>query len=149
VTQGTAHAASGSSPSAVRRAAPIVALVLAVPALVYFAYRGYTRGEKATRTVVVKNDGALCVGAETGGDAGGGGDAGAASGVDLRAEQSLAIGVRSACLSTRCVTDRTAKCSVKREGSKLLVTSEMSWTSPTDLGERCPPECAPVEATCA
>lgn len=131
-----------ASPSPARKAATIVTLVAALPLLGYLAWRGHHRGEKTTRVVVTRDEGVLCLGAETGGDAG-------TAVVELRAEQPLAIGVRSSCLSTKCVTDRAAKCSVKREGSTIKVTSELSWTAPTDLGQRCPQECTFVEAACA
>jgi hypothetical protein len=114
---------------------------LAIVAAVYTFYRGWTRKPSTQTAVTLTNEGTLCLGAATGGDAG--------AGADLRAEQPLAIGVRSACLSNSCVTHRVGKCAAKREGSKITVTSELSWQGPLDMTARCSEECAHVEAACA
>lgn len=107
---------------------------------------GCLRPESDKQTVRLHDQGTLCLGVAAGGDGGAGQGA---HGVELRADQSLAIGVRSACLSDACATRRTAKCSVKREGSKIVVTGDLSWTAPTDLDHRCPAECSHLEASCA
>ena len=109
------------------------ALVLALVGLAVVACRAAPEVQK----VELHDDGAICVGAAV--DAGG---------VDLRADEALAIGIRSSCLSTSCVTNRAAKCSVKRDGERLVVSSEMSWVSPEDLGKKCGQDCSFLEATC-
>ncbi|MBX3185484.1 MAG: hypothetical protein KF819_00660 [Labilithrix sp.] len=94
------------------------------------------------RRVVSRDRGTLCVGAAVAGD---GGDT---FGVDLHEGQPLPVSVKSGCLSNGCATERSAKCSVQREGDKLVVKSELSWRGPEDLGYRCPQECTPLEARC-
>jgi len=123
-----------------RQGLAVVAILLGIAGGVYTFYRGWTRKAPTSTTVTVSNEGTLCLGAAAGGDAG--------VGVDLKAEQPLAIGVRSQCLSNSCITHRTSKCAVKREGSNLLVTSELSWLGPADLRQRCSEDCNYVEAAC-
>lgn len=123
-----------------RQGLAFVAIFFGIAGAVYTFYRGWTRHTPTTATVTITNDGILCVGAAAGGDAG--------VGVELKAEQPLAIGVRSQCLSNSCVTHRTSRCAVKREGSNLLVTSELSWLGPADMREKCREDCSYVEAAC-
>jgi hypothetical protein len=92
------------------------------------------------RERVVLRDGAeLCVGVPTG-------DAGVAGPVDLPRDKPLSVVVRTGCLSA-CAKERKAKCSVKRELDKLVVSSELSWTLPYDLAH-CVGACSALEATC-
>lgn len=136
------RASREATPEAPRRQGlAFVAIGVGVVAAGYTFYRGWTRKPATDTPVVVANQGTLCVGAAEGGDAG--------RGADLRADQPLAIGVRSQCLSNSCVTHRAAKCAVKRDGSKITVTSELSWRGPLDPNERCAQECAYIEAACA
>ena len=99
------------------------------------------------RRVTLKDEGSLCLGLAVegvdGGDAGKG-----ATGVDLRAGQPLAISVRTPCLSNYCATARSSKCTVKREGKQLVVTSQLSWIGPEDLGTACPQDCTFLDAQC-
>ena len=98
------------------------------------------------RRVVLRNEGALCVGpapVTEGEDA-----ATPVAGVDVGAGQPLAIAVRSGCLSNICATARSAKCSVKRDGDRLLVTSELGWLGPEDIGAPCPQKCTVLDAQC-
>ena len=88
--------------------------------------------------VRVADDGAICLGAT----------ADAAAGVDLRANEPLEISIRSQCLSTACATSRSAKCSVKRDGERLLVTSALTWIGPEDIGQKCGADCTFLEAKC-
>jgi hypothetical protein len=117
--------------------------LLAIGALVVVVVASCKRVDP--RRVLVKDDGALCLGAPPAVD---GGDGRAPAGVDLQAGQALAISVRSPCLSNVCATGRSSKCAVKREGDRLLVTSELTWIGPEDLGTRCPHECTFLDATC-
>jgi hypothetical protein len=118
-----------------RRASPVV-VVLAV-LLVAACKHDIDR-----KLVTTKNQGTLCLGARVGGDAG------ATSPADLPAGQPLAITVRSMCLSDACATARSAKCSVKRDGDRVVVTSEMVWKGPDEIGYRCPAECSFLDAHC-
>ena len=97
------------------------------------------------RRVTLKGTGALCLGTATELD---GGDGGAPAGIELAAGQPLAISVRSPCLSNVCATERSSKCAVKREGDRLIVTSELTWIGPEDLGRPCPQDCTFLEAQC-
>lgn len=96
------------------------------------------------RRVTLQGTGALCLGAA----AVDGGEGGVSLGVDLAAGQPLAISVRSPCLSNVCATERGSKCAVKREGDRLVVTSELTWIGPEDLGRPCPKDCTFLEAEC-
>jgi hypothetical protein len=93
----------------------------------------------------MRDDGTLCLGAAADVD---GGEGRVRAGVDLVAGQPLPIRVRSGCLSNACATARSSKCAVKRDGARLLVTSELTWIVPEDLGARCPKECTFLDATC-
>ena len=95
------------------------------------------------RRVVLHDDGALCLGAVAVE-----GDGGLPRGVDLSAGQPLAISIRSSCLSTVCATARSSKCTVKRDGERLVVTSELTWIGPEDLGRPCPRDCTFLDAEC-
>jgi hypothetical protein len=97
------------------------------------------------RRVTLKGTGALCLGAAAEAD---GGEGGVPAGVDLAAGQPLAISVRSPCLSNVCATERTSKCTVKRDGDRLVVASELSWVGPEELGRPCPQDCTFLEAQC-
>lgn len=122
---------------------PARTLALGALAGVVCLASGCLRRDSDTQGVRQHDQGKLCLGAASGeGDAG-------PHGLDLRADQPLAISVRSACLSDACATNRTAKCGVRREGSKLVVTSDLAWTAPTDLERRCPGDCSHLEATCS
>lgn len=139
------RASGGAAPSASasasrRQGLAVVAIFLGIIAAVYTFYRGWTRKPSTQTAVTLTNEGTLCLGAATGGDGG--------TGADLRAEQPLAIGVRSLCLSDSCVSHRVGKCAAKREGSKITVTSELSWQGPVDLSQHCSETCSHVEAAC-
>lgn len=97
------------------------------------------------RRVTLKETGALCLGTAAEVD---GGEGGVPAGIDLAAGQPLAISVRSTCLSNVCATERSSKCTVKREGERLVVTSELTWIGPEDLGRPCPKDCTFLEAQC-
>jgi len=108
-----------------------------------FAVVGVSCRQKVDpRRVVLHDDGELCLGAAPGLDAGG------PAGVDLRAGEPLALRVRSACLSNACATERSSKCTVKRDGDRLVVASELTWIGPEDLSQKCPRDCTFVEAPC-
>lgn len=114
--------------------------LLAVAALAVVV--GSCKREVDPRRVVLHDDGALCLGVAPALDGGG------PAGFELRADQPLAMSVRSGCLSDLCATARSSKCSVKREGDRLVVTSELAWMGPEDLGRRCPRDCSYLEAPC-
>jgi hypothetical protein len=120
--------------------------LLAIGALVLVAVVVSCRHEVDPRRVVMQDDGALCLGTSADLD---GGEGGAPAGVDLRAGEPLAVTVRSPCLSNVCAKARTSKCSVKRDGGRLVVTSELTWLGPEDYGFRCPSDCTFLDATCA
>ena len=88
----------------------------------------------------------LCLGTAAEVDDGGAG--GVPAGVDLVAGEPLAVSVRSPCLSNVCATERSSKCTVTREGARLVVTSELTWIGPEDLGRPCPRDCTFLEAQC-
>jgi len=101
-----------------------------------------------TANVHLRDEGTLCLGApREAGDADR--DAASSSSVEVTANHPLAVAVRSACLSGSCATNRAARCSVKREGSRVVVTSDLSWTAPTAIDRFCSQDCTPLEATCA
>lgn len=127
-----------------RHGLAITGLVIATLALGYLFYRGWTRAPKTHVPVAIVDVGALCIGAAIGGDAG----AGTTGGSDVRADQPLAIGVRGPCLSDGCVKNRAGKCTTKREGSKIVVTSELSWSGPLDPDTYCSTTCSSIEAAC-
>ena len=88
---------------------------------------------------VQRNVGVLCVGA-TRSDAGTG---------EVVADQPVPIVVRTLGCLDSCTRDRTATCSVKRDGQKLVVTSEIAWHSKDDsIGKACAGECTVMEASC-
>lgn len=97
------------------------------------------------RRVSVHDVGALCVGGLAEID---GGEGGVPAGVDVRAGEPLAIAVRSPCLSNVCAIARTAKCTVKREGERLVVTSDLGWVGPEEIGKACPHDCTFLDAQC-
>ena len=94
------------------------------------------------RRVTLRETGVLCLGTAAEVD-----DAGA-GGVDLAAGEPLAVSVRSPCLSNVCATERSSKCTVTRDGARLVVTSELTWIGPEDLGRPCPRDCTFLEAQC-
>jgi hypothetical protein len=97
--------------------------------------------EPDTQRVVIKDNAMLCMGV---------GIAGSAGRAELRAGQTLPVIVRSlGCLSNECATKRQAQCAVKRDGNKLVVTSELSWTAPGALERPCPGTCSMLDATCS
>ena len=95
------------------------------------------------RRVFVHNEGAVCLGPSV--DL----DAAAPQGVDLAPNIPLAIGVRSQVLSDMCATSRTSSCSVKRDGDRLIVKSELSWLGPAELDVKCRGATSVLEARCA
>lgn len=115
-------------------------IVVATACVVVACKRSY---EDDLRRVVVRDHGALCLGV-----ASGAADAGRGASTSVVAGAPLAVRVRTGCLSLACSTKRESRCAVKREGNKLVVSSELSWRAPSDIGARCPRECEALEATC-
>jgi hypothetical protein len=99
---------------------------------------GSCKPDADPRRVVLRDEGELCIGAPSPGDS-----------VDVRAGAPLTLGVRSACLSDTCVTARSATCRVRREGQRLVVSSELAWRGPEELDTKCPRDCSFIEATCS
>jgi hypothetical protein len=95
------------------------------------------------RRVFVRDEGAVCFGPAV--DV----DAAAPQNVDLAADQKLSVSVRSGVLSDMCATQRTSTCAVKREGDRLVVTSELSWLAPGELDVKCRGPTSILEARCA
>lgn len=96
-------------------------------------------GCKAKDDRIIQRDlGVLCVGAERSD----------ASAGELRADQAVPIIVRTSGCLDATTRDRSAKCSVKRDGDKLVVTSEMAWHADEDIGKT-RGECKYLEASCA
>lgn len=89
--------------------------------------------------IIQRDTGVLCVGANRSD----------ASTGELRVDQAVPVIVKTPGCLDACTKDRTAKCSVKREGDKLVVSSEMAWHGPEDIGQKCKGECTVMEASCA
>ncbi|HEY8075207.1 MAG TPA: hypothetical protein VIF62_13880 [Labilithrix sp.] len=95
-----------------------------------------------TQRVVQKDTGILCIGAPVPSLDGG-------TVATIRDNQKITIVVRSAgALSDACATKRQAKCSTKRDGTRILVSSELSWSSPPEM-ERCAGTSSTLETTCS
>lgn len=91
--------------------------------------------------IVKKDEGALCLGLLSH-------DAGVQPTTEIAANETIAVTVKTACLSDKCATDRTKICTAKREGARIVIASEMAWVAPTEIGQPCPGTCSPIEAHC-
>jgi hypothetical protein len=102
------------------------------------------RPSEPKANVVVKDDGVLCLGAPVADP-----DAGPAGLAEVRANDAIPIAVRAhGCLVDRCATARKARCSAKREGKRIVVTSELSWLAPESM-DPCPGPCSFLDAKCS
>ena len=111
-------------------------LLVLVP-LVFGA--GCVRAREETQAVAVHDRGTLCLGL--------GGDGGVAAVVE---DEPLRVIVRSGCLADRCATGRSGSCGVKVDGTRVVVTSDLAWTAPVDVGSTaCRGACSPIETLCA
>jgi hypothetical protein len=93
------------------------------------------------KRVIVRDQGIVCFGPSVDPEAG-------APPVDLVAGAPLPLTIRSMPLSDVCATERESKCSVKREGDRLVVNTEMSWIAPVELDRRCKGTASSLEARC-
>lgn len=91
--------------------------------------------------VVKKDEGALCLGLLSH-------DAGVQPTTEIAANETISVTVKTGCLSDKCATDRTKFCTAKRDGAKIIVSSEMGWVAPSEVGMPCPGSCSPIEAHC-
>jgi hypothetical protein len=102
------------------------------------------RPDSDAQRVVVKDNAMLCMGVAVP-DADGG-----KAHAELRAGQTLPVVVRSlGCLSDACATKRQATCTAKREGNRIVVTSELTWLAPEEIDRPCPGSCSMLDATCS
>lgn len=100
------------------------------------------RPSEERQRVVLKDKGQLCLGTPAT-------DGGVAGSVEVPQGLPLAISVRTHdCLSS-CVTERKAHCVAKREGDRLVVSSELSWSAPEAIGRPCGGPCAVLTAQCS
>ena len=76
-----------------------------------------------------------------------------ASNAEVRVDEAVPIIVKTSGCLDACTLDRTARCSVRREANKLVVTSEISWRSKNDdpyvIDKPCSGACTVMEASCA